>query len=130
MVRILCSNATAGEDVKNFTVALTDPDAPSKKNREWSEMCHWIVTVPISGSILQEDETNWDEIPEESKEIIECTSFLSFLSFTPISPLTQFRAHNVLTQKRQASGATLQNRLPSLRFCSSGRRQHKPDRAI
>lgn len=27
-----------------YTIALTDPDAPSRDNPEWSEMCHWIVT--------------------------------------------------------------------------------------
>lgn len=33
-----------------YTIALTDPDAPSRDNPEWSEVCHWIVTgVPISG---------------------------------------------------------------------------------
>jgi phosphatidylethanolamine-binding protein len=61
VVRILCSNTKADENVKSFTVALTDPDAPLRKYPEWREMCHWIVTVPIGGSILQEDETYWDE---------------------------------------------------------------------
>lgn len=27
-----------------LTLALTDPDAPSRDNPEWSEICHWIVT--------------------------------------------------------------------------------------
>jgi len=27
-----------------YTIALTDPDAPSRDNPEWSEMCHWIAT--------------------------------------------------------------------------------------
>lgn len=27
-----------------FTLALTDPDAPSRDNPEWSEVCHWIAT--------------------------------------------------------------------------------------
>jgi len=30
-------NATPG-----LTLALTDPDAPSRDNPKWSEMCHWI----------------------------------------------------------------------------------------
>ncbi|TKA31799.1 hypothetical protein B0A50_01878 [Salinomyces thailandicus] len=29
-----------------LTLALTDPDAPSHTNPEWSEMCHWITTLP------------------------------------------------------------------------------------
>lgn len=33
----------------SYVVTLTDPDAPSRDNPEWSEMCHWIVTnVTIS----------------------------------------------------------------------------------
>ncbi|KAL7780500.1 hypothetical protein CFE70_010523 [Pyrenophora teres f. teres 0-1] len=27
-----------------YVLTLTDPDAPSRDNPEWSEMCHWIVT--------------------------------------------------------------------------------------
>lgn len=39
-----------------FVVTLTDPDAPSRKNPKWSEMCHWIATnvsvTPRTFSIL------------------------------------------------------------------------------
>jgi phosphatidylethanolamine-binding protein len=30
--------------ISQLTLALTDPDAPSRDNPEWSEICHWIVT--------------------------------------------------------------------------------------
>lgn len=31
-----------------LTLALTDPDAPSRDDPEWSEICHWIATgVPL-----------------------------------------------------------------------------------
>jgi len=34
-----------------YTIALTDPDAPSRDDPEWSEICHWIATnVPLSSS--------------------------------------------------------------------------------
>ncbi|KAI6857596.1 dynamin GTPase [Hortaea werneckii] len=29
-----------------LTIALTDPDAPSRKNPEWAQVCHWITTSP------------------------------------------------------------------------------------
>lgn len=29
---------------KTFTIALTDPDAKSRANPKWSEMCHWLLT--------------------------------------------------------------------------------------
>jgi phosphatidylethanolamine-binding protein (PEBP) family uncharacterized protein len=39
-----------------YTIALTDPDAPSRDNPEWSEMCHWIATkVPVSSSSTEEE---------------------------------------------------------------------------
>lgn len=28
----------------SYVVTLTDPDAPSRDNPEWSEMCHWIAS--------------------------------------------------------------------------------------
>jgi phosphatidylethanolamine-binding protein (PEBP) family uncharacterized protein len=32
-----------------LTIALTDPDAPSRDNPEWSQICHWIATdVPLT----------------------------------------------------------------------------------
>ncbi|QDS72956.1 hypothetical protein FKW77_008524 [Venturia effusa] len=32
-----------------YTIALTDPDAPSRDNPKWSEMCHWIATnIPVT----------------------------------------------------------------------------------
>ncbi|GAB7328215.1 hypothetical protein MBLNU13_g00237t1 [Cladosporium sp. NU13] len=37
-----------------LTIALTDPDAPSRNNPKWSQICHWIATdvhlTPSSGS--------------------------------------------------------------------------------
>jgi phosphatidylethanolamine-binding protein len=33
-----------GKKAPQLTLAMTDPDAPSRDNPEWSEICHWIVT--------------------------------------------------------------------------------------
>jgi len=54
-----------------YTIALTDPDAPSRDNPEWSEMCHWIATgVSISSSSsLQHPETPY--ATKKLKEIME-----------------------------------------------------------
>ncbi|EKG22310.1 Phosphatidylethanolamine-binding protein PEBP [Macrophomina phaseolina MS6] len=46
------SASTNGPCKSNMTyvVAVTDPDAPSRDNPEWSEFCHWIISgVPLSG---------------------------------------------------------------------------------
>lgn len=38
-------DAKANNDKNStFTLALTDPDAKSRDNPKWSEMCHWIMT--------------------------------------------------------------------------------------
>jgi phosphatidylethanolamine-binding protein len=39
-------NSQADSLPKNttFTLALTDPDAKSRDNPKWSEMCHWLIT--------------------------------------------------------------------------------------
>ncbi len=35
---------TPASSNKTFTLILTDPDAKSRNNPKWSEMCHWILT--------------------------------------------------------------------------------------
>ncbi|CZT42195.1 related to putative lipid binding protein TFS1 [Rhynchosporium secalis] len=35
-----------GLETKGLVVALTDPDAKSRDDPKWSEMCHWIYVVP------------------------------------------------------------------------------------
>lgn len=40
---------------KTFTLILTDPDAKSRDNPKWSEMCHWIMTnltAPVTLDII------------------------------------------------------------------------------
>ncbi|KAI9740534.1 MAG: hypothetical protein M1834_005115 [Cirrosporium novae-zelandiae] len=35
---------------KIYTLILTDPDAPSRSNPKWSEICHWIATnITVAG---------------------------------------------------------------------------------
>jgi phosphatidylethanolamine-binding protein (PEBP) family uncharacterized protein len=53
----------------SYVVTLTDPDAPSRDNPKWSEMCHWIasnVTIsPNTFNILPLPEFG---LTEEKKE--------------------------------------------------------------
>jgi len=48
-----------------YTIALTDPDAPSRDNPEWSEMCHWIAT----GVSLKEADDDDDDEDRASTEL-------------------------------------------------------------
>lgn len=52
-----------GDDLRKLdsgiqlTIALTDPDAPSRSNPKWSQICHWIATdVQLSSITSQDDE--------------------------------------------------------------------------
>lgn len=45
-----CANYACASNM-TYTIVLTDPDAPSRDNPEWSEVCHWIATgVPITSA--------------------------------------------------------------------------------
>ncbi|KAK3326028.1 phosphatidylethanolamine-binding protein [Apodospora peruviana] len=37
-------SAICSETTRSFVITLTDPDAPSRDDPKWSEMCHWIAT--------------------------------------------------------------------------------------
>jgi hypothetical protein len=53
-----------------YTIAMTDPDAPSRDNPKWSEMCHWIATgVKISSSSSSSAEKI--HINKKFKEVME-----------------------------------------------------------
>ena len=58
-----------------YVVALTDPDAPSRDNPEWSEICHWIAAgVPLSSdsvSILPTFEVSRPKAMKSCEEIME-----------------------------------------------------------
>ena len=41
---MLAGSGTSGTSNKTLTLVLTDPDAKSRDNPKWSEMCHWILT--------------------------------------------------------------------------------------
>ncbi|KAI1209502.1 PEBP-like protein [Annulohypoxylon truncatum] len=45
------SSGVRGNSNVTYTIIITDPDAPSRENPEWSEFCHFIATdVEISSS--------------------------------------------------------------------------------
>ncbi|KAH8820539.1 putative carboxypeptidase Y inhibitor [Xylogone sp. PMI_703] len=69
-VKIYCPGQ---QDIKGLTIALTDPDAPSRDNPKWSEMCHWIATIPEEdGHRLAQSEITYD--PDDLDELVEYKS--------------------------------------------------------
>jgi hypothetical protein len=50
------SSSTLHSTELTYTIALTDPDAPSRDDPKWSEMCHWIAAkVPVSSVSSETD---------------------------------------------------------------------------
>jgi len=46
-----------------YTIALTDPDAPTRNDPKWSEMCHWIATgVSLKDAEDDDDDSNSSEL--------------------------------------------------------------------
>lgn len=58
---------STSDKLPQLTLVLTDPDARSRDQPDWSEMCHWIATnvsLTTPGSIDLERQQEWDEIVE------------------------------------------------------------------
>lgn len=58
---------TASGEIQQLTLILTDPDARSRDQPDWSEMCHWIATnisLTTSGTIDLEKYQDWDDVVE------------------------------------------------------------------
>jgi hypothetical protein len=52
------------KETSGLTIVLTDPDAPSRDNPKWSEMCHWIAITEGYSS---------DPAPSKiKKEVVKC----------------------------------------------------------
>lgn len=73
-VKIYCPGK---EVTTGMTVVLTDPDAPSRKDPKWSEMCHWIAGVPASKPEVDESEGLLFEVeggkkPSSKYDIVDC----------------------------------------------------------
>lgn len=69
-----------GEGNLNLTVVLTDPDAPSRENPEWSEVCHWIGRVDVSkvgGDGDGDGEVDLSVRSGRVEDVIECMCILS-----------------------------------------------------
>lgn len=49
-------SSTSKDDLPpfEFVLTLTDPDAPSRDDPKWSEMCHWIVSTRGNASTVKE----------------------------------------------------------------------------
>jgi len=56
------------KSTSGLTIALTDPDAPSRDDPKWSEMCHWIAMIYSPDEDSDEIESR---VPINEKELVE-----------------------------------------------------------
>jgi hypothetical protein len=81
-------------DKIQLTIALTDPDAPSRDDPEWSQFCHWIATdvklSPASGFITNTD--NEDDDNDESSSS-SSSSLTEIMSYKPPGPPPSTGSH-------------------------------------
>jgi hypothetical protein len=70
-VKIYCPDVHV---TPGLTVALTDPDAPSRDDQKWSEMCHWISPLALPDLKSRIDFI----VPNDSNEgdLVDCENFL------------------------------------------------------
>jgi phosphatidylethanolamine-binding protein len=68
-VKIYCPHI---KSTPGLTIALTDPDAPSRDDPKWSEMCHWIAIIPTSSQ--DGFEINLGD-SADAKELVKCKHF-------------------------------------------------------
>ena len=85
--RIWCAKSEAEAHPKGYTIALTDPDAPSRKDPKWSEICHWIAIVATNGTT---NDFYLDNQHQAVKDIVECKRRLAAATYQLKSLLTQF----------------------------------------
>lgn len=48
-----------------LTIALTDPDAPSRENPEWAQICHWIATTSPPKHVNAEADLDTDLVMKQ-----------------------------------------------------------------
>lgn len=96
-----------------LTIAMTDPDAPSRDDPEWSEICHWIATdVPL---------TKPDEEEDEDGDVAQLSKGLSdVMPFKPPGPPPKTGKHRYVFVALVPRNGTTE----SLHLSKPGDRQH------
>jgi hypothetical protein len=86
-----------------LTLAMTDPDAPSRQNPEWSEICHWILTdVPLIWTSASRQPSSLADVRYDVSKAVDLMPYKSpgpspetgkhryvFLAFAPLNGTTE-----------------------------------------
>lgn len=76
-------SAEDDKELGPFTIILTDPDAPSRKNPKWSEMCHWIAALSTP---VQSPTTTSSAVSFEMPPYMEVGSPIDILPYEAPGP--------------------------------------------
>lgn len=79
-----------GMELGPFTLVLTDPDAPSRRNPKWSEMCHWIaaLSTPVTSPSVSSSSVSF-----EMPQYMEIGSPMDILPYKAPGPPPQTGYH-------------------------------------
>ena len=83
------------DDKIQLTIALTDPDAPSREDPEWSQICHWIATdVKLSPVASDDSKANTDDNDDdEDDESSAPSSLTEIMPYKPPGPPPKTGSH-------------------------------------
>jgi phosphatidylethanolamine-binding protein (PEBP) family uncharacterized protein len=99
------------DETPQLTIAMSDPDAPSRDNPEWSEICHWIAT---DVSLTRPDNDDDDEDSQHSKRLLDV------MPFKPPGPPPKTGKHRYVFVALAPKNGTTE----SLHLRKPGDRQH------
>lgn len=100
------------EKTPQLTIAMSDPDAPSRDNPEWSEICHWIAT---DVSLVKADSEHQDEyFSSHSKRLVDV------MPYKPPGPPPKTGKHRYVFVALAPKNGTME----TLHLRKPGDRQH------
>jgi len=114
----LCSYYRRHENLTHV-ITLTDPDAPSRKDPKWSEMCHWIASANIeipSFSSLGDGDDECDDVQAELK----LTELTDVVPYKPPGPPEKTGRHRYVFLVFVAANGTSE----ALNLTKPGERRH------
>jgi phosphatidylethanolamine-binding protein (PEBP) family uncharacterized protein len=102
------------DEIPQLTIAMSDPDAPSRDNPEWSEICHWIATDVSLTKPDNDDDDEGDDDSQHSKRLLDV------MPFKPPGPPPKTGKHRYVFVALAPKNGTTE----SLHLSKPGDRQH------
>lgn len=107
----------------NLVIALTDPDAPSRDDPKWSEMCHWIAigaSIKLVPPFLASTSINDEEHPDCASASVATYALKDVMPYKPPGPPPSTGKHRYVFVAYAPKNGTAE----PLDLISPGDRQH------